>query len=115
MSTTTVTVRCACPDDAASVAGVLNGAILDGSPTLLDATFSVEEERAYIKSLPTRSFIHVAEAPGPRIVGFQTVIPWNTFVITEFDDVATTGTYVDAVHRRQGVGRRSHGAASPPR
>ena len=67
-------------------------------------TFSVEEERAYIESLPARSFLHVAEAPGAGIVGFQTVIPWNTFVTTEFDHVATMGTYVDAAHRRQGVG-----------
>ena len=32
------------------------------------------------------------------------MIPWNTFVTTEFDHVATMGTYVDAAHRRQGVG-----------
>jgi len=39
-------IRLAVPDDAAGVAGVLNGAILDGSPTLLDTTFTVDEERA---------------------------------------------------------------------
>ena len=104
VSAAAVSIRRAGPDDAAGVAAVLNGVIPGGSPTLLDTPFSVEEERAYIESLPARSFLHVAEAPGAGIVGFQTVIPWNTFVTTEFDHVATMGTYVDAAHRRQGVG-----------
>jgi L-amino acid N-acyltransferase YncA len=97
-------VRQAGPDDAAGVAAVLNGVILGGSQTLLDATFTVEEERRYIEGLPERSFLHVAETAGGRIAGFQTVIPWNTFVTSEFDHVATMGTYVDAADRRRGVG-----------
>jgi len=104
VSAPAVTIRVAGLDDAAGVAAVINGAILGGSPTLLDTTFTVEEERAYIESLPARSFIHVAEAPAAGIVGFQTVTPWSTFVTTEFDHVATMGTYVDAARRRQGVG-----------
>jgi L-amino acid N-acyltransferase YncA len=99
-----IAVRKAGPDDAAGVAAVLNGTILGGSPTLLDTTFSIEEERAYIEHLPARSFIHVAETPADGIIGFQTVIPWSTFVTTAFDHVATMGTYVDAAHRRRGVG-----------
>jgi L-amino acid N-acyltransferase YncA len=97
-------VRTADPDDAAGVAAVLNAAILGGSPTLLDTTFSVEEERAYIEGLPERSFVHVAVTADGRIAGFQTLIPWNTFVTSAFDHVATMGTYVDAADRRQGVG-----------
>jgi L-amino acid N-acyltransferase YncA len=104
LSAAAVTVRRAGPDDAAGVAAVLNGVIAGGSPTLLDTPVSVEEERAYIEGLPARSFLHVAEAAGAGVVGFQTVIPWNTFLTTEFDHVATMGTYVDAAHRRQGVG-----------
>ena len=104
MSAAAVGIRRAGPDDAAGVVAVLNGVIAGGSPTLLDTPFSVEEERAYIEGLPARSFLHVAEAPGDGVVGFQAVIPWNTFVTTEFDHVATMGTYVDAAHRRRGVG-----------
>ena len=104
MTAAAVTIRRAGPDDAAGVAAVLNGVIRGGSPTLLDTTFSVEEERAYIESLPARSFLHVAETPDAGVVGFQTVIPWNAFVTTAFDHVATMGTYVDAGHRRRGVG-----------
>ncbi len=99
-----VVVRKATPDDAAGVAAVLNGAILGGSPTLLDTPFSVEDERAYIAALPARGFIHVAEKPEYGIVGFQTVVPWSEFVTTAHDHVATMGTYVDTARRRRGVG-----------
>jgi L-amino acid N-acyltransferase YncA len=98
-----VSVRTATADDAEAVAAVLNGAILGGSPTLLDTPVSVEDERAYIESLPARSFIHVAETPG-GLVGFQAVIPWSDFATTAHDHVATMGTFVDAAHRREGVG-----------
>jgi phosphinothricin acetyltransferase len=98
------TIRRATPEDAAGVAAVLNGAILGGSPTILDTPFSVEDERAYIERLPARGFIHVADTPDAGIVGFQAVIPWSDFVTTAHDHVATMGTYVDAAHRRQGVG-----------
>ena len=104
MTAAAVSIRRSEPDDAAGVAAVLNGVIRGGSPTLLDTTFSVEEERAYIENLPARSFLHVAETPDGGVVGFQTVIPWSTFVTTAFDHVATMGTYVDAGHRRRGVG-----------
>jgi L-amino acid N-acyltransferase YncA len=99
-----VGIRRATPDDAGGVGAVLNGAILGGSPTLLDTPFSVADERAYIESLPARGFIHVAETPDAGIVGFQTVIPWSEFATTAHDHVATLGTYVDAAHRRRGVG-----------
>jgi L-amino acid N-acyltransferase YncA len=104
VSTSAVGIRVATPDDATGVAAVLNCAIRGGSPTLLDTPFSVEDERDYIESLPPRSFIHVAEVPAAGIVGFQAVIPWSDFVTTAHDHVATMGTYVDAAHRRRGVG-----------
>jgi L-amino acid N-acyltransferase YncA len=96
-------VRRATPDDAAGVAAVLNGVIAGGRHSLLDTPFTVDEERAYIETLPARSCLHVVEAEG-GIIAFQTVIPWNTFVTHEHDHVATMGTYVDARHRRRGVG-----------
>jgi L-amino acid N-acyltransferase YncA len=97
-------VRLATTDDAVGVAAVLNRVIAGGRHSLLDTPFTVAEERAYIDALPERSFLHVAEATGSGILGFQTVIPWNTFTTHEFDHVATMGTYVDERHRRRGVG-----------
>ena len=99
-----MSIRQATPDDAAGVAAVLNGVIAGGRHSLLDTPFTVAEERAYIDALPERSFLHVAAATGSGILGFQTVIPWNTFTTHEFDHVATMGTYVDERHRRRGVG-----------
>ena len=98
-----ISIRRATPDDAAGVAAVLNGVIAGGRHSLLDTPFTVAEERAYIEALPERSFIHVTEAAG-RIIAFQTVDPWSTFTTRELDHVATMGTYVDAGHRRRGVG-----------
>ncbi len=103
-ATGSLTVRRAGPGDAAGVAAVLNAVIAGGRHSLLDTPFSDAEERAYIEALPPRSFLHVAEPPEGGIVGFQTLIPWNTFATREFDHVATMGTYVDAARRRQGVG-----------
>lgn len=115
MNRATLTIRRATPDDAAGVAAVLNGAILGGSPTILDTPVSVEDERAYIEDLPARGFILVAETPDAGIVGFQAVIPWSDFATTAHDHVATMGTFVSAAHRRLGVGealaRRSFAAA----
>ena len=98
-----ISIRRATPSDAGGVAAVLNGVIAGGRHSLLDTPFTVAEERAYIEALPERSFIHVAETAGD-ILGFQTVIPWNTFATHEFDHVATMGTYVDERQRRRGVG-----------
>ena len=98
-----ISIRRATPDDAAGVAAVLNAVIAGGRHSLLDTPFTDAEERAYLEALPERAFVHVAEAAG-EILGFQTVIPWNTFATHEFDHVATMGTYVDERHRRRGVG-----------
>ena len=98
-----INIRRASPDDAAGIAAVLDRVIEGGRHSLLDTPFTDDEERAYIEALPERSFLHVAEGAGD-ILGFQTVIPWNTFTTHEFDHVATMGTYVDARHRRRGVG-----------
>jgi L-amino acid N-acyltransferase YncA len=98
-----ISIRRATPNDAGGVAAVLNDVIAGGRHSLLDTPFTVAEERAYIEALPGRSFIHVAETAGD-ILGFQSVIPWNTFATHEFDHVATMGTYVDERQRRRGVG-----------
>jgi len=98
-----ISIRRATPDDAAGVAAVLNGVIAGGRHSLLDTPFTEAEERLYIRELPERSFLHIAEAAG-GIIAFQTVVPWNTFTTREFDHVATMGTYVDERHRRRGVG-----------
>lgn len=104
MSASLPTVRRGGVDDAAGVAAVLNAIILGGRHSLLDTPFSDAQERDYLASLPERSCLHVAEERGSGIVAFQTLEPWNSFVTSEFDHVATLGTYVSEPCRRRGVG-----------
>jgi len=106
-----VRVRRATPGDAAGVARVLNEAIGDGRFTILDRTFTVEEESAYISGLGPRGFVHVAETSGGEIVGVQTVAPLDDDVRSQ-DHVATMGTWVPAQWRRRGVGRALFAASA---
>lgn len=101
-----IVVRRATLDDAAGVAAVLNAVIAGGRHSLLDTPFTVAAERDFMAALPARAFLHVAEAPGAGVVGFQTVEPWSRFATTAFEHVATMGTYVAEGSRRRGIGRR---------
>lgn len=104
MDATDVRVRRATPADAAGVARVLNEAIADGRFTILDRSFSVDDEAAYIAGLGRRGLVHVAETPDGEIVGAQTIAPLDDTAGSQ-DHVATMGTWVLAPWRRRGVGR----------
>ncbi|MFZ0544388.1 MAG: GNAT family N-acetyltransferase [Candidatus Promineifilaceae bacterium] len=96
-------IRLGTPDDAQSVIDILNPIILDGRYTVLDAPFTVEEEKAFIQNFPKRGIFHVAERPTDRkIVGFQSLEPFASYTHA-FDHVAIVGTYVDSKQRRQGI------------
>jgi L-amino acid N-acyltransferase YncA/enamine deaminase RidA (YjgF/YER057c/UK114 family) len=99
-----LTIRDGLPDDAASLAGILNPIIETGAYTVLDRALTVEEERAFIVALPARSVLKVAARPDGGIVGFQVLEPYGTYT-GAFAHVATLGTYVDLACRRQGIAR----------
>ena len=111
MDATDVRVRRATPADATGVARVLNEAIADGRFTILDRSFPVEDEAAYIAALGPRGFVHVAETPEGEIVGAQTIAPLDDDVASQ-RHVATMGTWVLADWRRRGVGRRLFAAGA---
>jgi L-amino acid N-acyltransferase YncA len=99
-------IREACPDDAAGIIHVLNPIIEAGAYTVLNKTFTIEEEQAFISGFPERGIFHVAERENSReLVGFQTIEPFATFT-RSFDHVAVVGTFVDLSARRQGIGVR---------
>jgi L-amino acid N-acyltransferase YncA len=99
-------VRTAAPDDAQGIIDILNPIIEDGRFTVLDTTFTLEEERAFIANLPERGFIHVAVRPSDhKILGFQSLEPFALYT-GAFDHVATIGTYVDSHRRRRGIASR---------
>jgi L-amino acid N-acyltransferase YncA len=94
------------PDDAAGVIEVLNPIIEARIFTVLDTPFTVEAEREYISSFPSRGIFLVAVRPlDQRIVGFQNMEPFATYT-SAFDHVGTLATYVDLQCRRQGIATR---------
>ena len=95
-------VRHATPDDAAGIVAVFNPIIEDGRFTVFDTPFSVAQERAFIENLPPRSIFHVAVGGGGRILGLQSVAPFDSS-LNAFSHVATLGTYVDMALQRQGI------------
>jgi dephospho-CoA kinase len=98
-----VTVRPAVEDDAPGIAEVLNAVVREGGLTVLDRTFSAEEERAFLRGLPPRSRLVVAGL-GPVIAGFQVLEPYVTYTHA-LDHVAQLGTYVLGAIRGRGVGQ----------
>ncbi|WP_435247057.1 N-acetyltransferase family protein [Vibrio sp. nBUS_14] len=101
-----LTIRQVTVDDAQGIIGVLNPIITEARYTILDKTFTVEEEKAFIESFPDRGVFSVAvnEATGD-LLGFQNVEPFASYT-KAFDHVGIIGTYVDANSRGQGVARQ---------
>jgi L-amino acid N-acyltransferase YncA len=97
-----IVVRPATPDDALGIVGVLNPIVEDGRYSALDATFSVDEERAFIERFPVRGIFHVAIDEEGAVAGFQVFEPLAPH-LRALDHVATIGTYVDLTRRRQGI------------
>jgi len=98
-------IRPVTPDDAGAVCAILNAAIKDGTHSLLDTPFPVDDERRYVADFPPRGVFMVAELPRAGVVGFQSLEPYASYGTHAFDHVLTMGTYVDESHRRRGIGR----------
>ncbi len=91
--------------DADAVCAILDAAILSGRQSLLDTTFSADEERRYIGDFPSSGIFMVADLPAAGVVGFQSLEPYASYGTHAFDHVLTMGTYVHESHRRRGIGR----------
>lgn len=99
----TATIRRATAADAADVARVLNSVIAEGRHTVFDRAFSVDEERAFLSALGARDVVHLAIVDD-AVVGVQSVSPFST-MSDALGHVATMGTWIEARHRGQGIGR----------
>ena len=91
--------------DAKGITEVLNPIIDEGLYTILDRTFTCEEEVAFIKHFPENGIFTVAESEDSMIAGFQNVEPFASYT-KAFDHVGIIGTFVDANFRRQGVAKK---------
>jgi dephospho-CoA kinase len=96
-------IRPATLADAEGTAAVLNSIVREGGRTVADRTYTPAQERAFMRRLPQRSFLMVAQ-PGKVIAGFQVVEPYATYTAA-MDHVASLGTHVVAPARGHGLGR----------
>ena len=93
-------------EDAQGIIDVLNPIIIEARYTILDQTFTVDEETAFIESFPERGVFSVAvNETTSQLLGFQNVEPFATYT-KAFDHVGIIGTYVDANSRGQGVAKQ---------
>ncbi|MBT3270759.1 GNAT family N-acetyltransferase [Candidatus Poribacteria bacterium] len=98
-------IRRACVEDAAAMLAVLNPIIEARCYTVLDAPFTLAEQRAFIEAFPKRGVFHVAErGDDGEVVGFQDVEPFASYTHA-FDHVGVIGTFVRLDCLREGVGR----------
>jgi dephospho-CoA kinase len=88
--------------DCEGTAAVLNSIVREGGRTITGRTFTPAQERAFFRSMPSRSFLNIALL-GRVVVGFQSVEPYATFTHT-MDHVASLGTHILAAVRGRGLG-----------
>lgn len=92
-----------CIEDAEGIVNVLNPIIQYGGLTVLDTSFTVKQEKRFLKNFPKKGIFHVAIHNDKNLIGFQTLEPFANYTHA-FDHVATIGTYVDISEQRQGIG-----------
>jgi L-amino acid N-acyltransferase YncA len=93
-------------EDAEEILAILNPIIAARGYTAMDTEFTVEVEREFIRTFPSRGIFLVAvDTTLSGIVGFQNVSPFEKFTHA-FDHVGIIGTYVDLALRRQGIASR---------
>jgi L-amino acid N-acyltransferase YncA len=96
-------IRPSSAEDAEGIAAVLNSIVREGGVTVLDRTFSPARERAFLRRLPQRSCLTVAEV-GEVLAGFQIMEPYATYT-GAMDHVGTLGSYLAAPVRGRGMGQ----------
>jgi dephospho-CoA kinase len=89
-------------DDADGIRTVLNSVVREGGLTVLDRTLTVAQERAFLRRLPARTRLTLAQI-GNVVAGFQIIEPYVEYT-SGMDHVATLGSYVLAPLRGRGLG-----------
>ncbi len=81
-------------DDAEGITNVLNPIIIEGLYTVLDTTFTPEEEKEFIAQFPEHGvFTVVLSGSDSTVIGFQNIEPFAQYT-KAFDHVGIIGTFV---------------------
>ena len=99
-------VRQVAVEDAQGITEVLNPIIEEGLYTILDTTFSVEEEKGFIENFPKQGvFTVVVDEEQNKVIAFQNIEPFASYT-KAFDHVGIIGTFVDDESRGKGVSKQ---------
>ncbi len=98
-----IVVRPGALDDADGIRTVLNSIVREGGLTILDQIYSITQERAFLRRLPRRARLTLAQV-GNVVAGFQVIEPYLWYTRAA-DHVATLGSYVIAPVRGHGLGK----------
>ena len=99
-------VRQVAVEDAQGITEVLNPIIEEGLYTILDTTFSVEEEKGFIENFPKQGvFTVVVDEEQNKVIAFQNIEPFASYT-KAFDHVGIIGTFVDGESRGKGVSKQ---------
>ncbi|MEZ9059382.1 N-acetyltransferase family protein [Vibrio pelagius] len=102
----TLVVRQVTVEDAQGITEVLNPIIEEGLYTILDTTFSVEEEKSFIVNFPKQGvFTVVVDKDSDKVIAFQNIEPFASYT-KAFDHVGIIGTFVDSESRGKGVSKQ---------
>ncbi|GAL03129.1 histone acetyltransferase HPA2 and related acetyltransferases [Photobacterium aphoticum] len=99
-----ITVRQVTLDDAEGITLVLNPIVTEGKYTILDTTFTPEEEKEFIANFPERGVFSVAVSEDGQVLGFQNVEPFADYT-KAFDHVGIIATYVSSEARGKGISK----------
>ncbi|CCN50531.1 putative Acyl-CoA N-acyltransferase [Vibrio nigripulchritudo MADA3029] len=99
-------VRQVALEDAEGITNVLNPIISEGLYTILDTTFTPEEEKEFIVRFPERGVFTVALSElDSKVVGFQNIEPFDQYT-KAFEHVGIIGTFVCESARGLGVSKQ---------
>ncbi|MDK9763526.1 GNAT family N-acetyltransferase [Vibrio sp. D420a] len=99
-------IRQVAVEDAQGITEVLNPIIEEGLYTILDTTFSVEEEKGFIANFPKQGVFTVAvDEEQNKVIAFQNIEPFASYT-KAFDHVGIIGTFVDDESRGKGVSKQ---------
>jgi RimJ/RimL family protein N-acetyltransferase len=104
-------IRRASPQDAASIASVLDAIVGERIHSAIEQAWTAGEQQAYLSSLSTREAFHVAVTASGEVIGYQSLDLYSP-VLSSMAHVGQIGTFLLQGWRRHGVGRALFDATS---